>query len=632
MHSVVYGECPPCSRGGAIHHAACSRGRAAFDVPLMEESQPSASSLPRGLARLGIRGRLSVLVVATTVVTVAVGVAGLLAVRAALGQVQRAAAEADAVIRAHDLARSAQVHFKNQVRDWEGVLLRGFDPVEFARYLKGFNDEEALVRADLRQLRAMTTADPELRASIDSLLTMHGLLGERYRLAIARYDRTDPQAHRRVDASVRGVDRAPTRAMDTLVARIHSRGQQRLAAVDQRSRYLMWQLLAGIAVLLLAGTALALGLASRIVDGIARPLRGLTGSAERVAAGDLRYSLDVPGDDEVARLGRAFDRMTSELRGLMEPLSSTSAHLSSASGTLAHIAGDTGAAAAELQDVIAQIAAGAARQAQAAHGAVSVVTGLAAGVVQVSADAEAVEREASATREAARRGGAIVQTAVDGMLELRQAALSGAGRVEKLAQQSEQVGELVRVISGIAAQTNLLALNAAIEAARAGEHGRGFAVVADEVRKLALQSSESAARTAELVGGMRTTISGAVGDMRAQSESVQQRTEVAREAADALQDILDAIERSHQQIRGITAHASRMAAEIPTVAEIVDGVAATAEENAASAAQMASMSDQVLGAVDQISRIAGTNGHAGNTASLAGSANLMQTLVGRFTV
>ena len=107
---------------------------------------------------------------------------------------------------------------------------------------------------------------------------------------------------------------------------------------------------------------------------------------------------------------------------------------------------------------------------------------------------------------------------------------------------------------------------------------------------------------------------------------------MAREAGDSLQDILRAVERAHEQIRGIAGQARRMAAEIPVVAEMVDAVANTAEENAASAEQMASMSDQLLGAVDRISRIAGSNGHAGDTASLAGSASLMQTLVGRFTV
>ncbi|HYW11682.1 MAG TPA: methyl-accepting chemotaxis protein [Longimicrobium sp.] len=598
----------------------------------MNDTQPRAPRLPFGLARLGIRGRLTALVVVAALATLAVGATGLLAVRAALEQVRRAAAEGDAVTRANDAARSAQVHFKKQVQEWKNVLLRGFDPEMFARYLKGFGEEEAAVRADLQRLRRMDVADASLQAGIDSLLAVHGVLGERYREALAQYDPDDPQAHRRVDAAVRGIDRAPTDAMDTLVARIQRAGQARLADTDQRARRLMWQMLAGIGAGLLAGSALALWLASRIVEGIARPLRGLTGSAERVAAGDLRHDLASDGVDEVARLGRAFGRMTGELRGVIGPLAETSARLGDASGTLAGIAHETGAAARELKHAIGHIAAGAGQQADAAQRTVSVVTGLAQGVRQVSADVEMVERDASATREAARRGGVVVRAAVDGMLEIRQAALSGAGQVETLAAQSEQVGEFVRVISAIAAQTNLLALNAAIEAARAGEHGRGFAVVAEEVRKLAAQSSDSASRTADLVGGMRASISEAVASMRARSEAVQQRTEMAREAGDALHDILQAVERSHEQIRGIAGQARRMAAEIPAVAQMVDAVAHTAGENAASAEQMATMSDQVLGAVEQIGRIAGGNGHAADAASLAGSAKLMQALVGRFTV
>jgi methyl-accepting chemotaxis protein len=599
----------------------------------MTDAHPRARRLPPWLARLGIRGRLTALVVVATLATAAVGVTGLLAVRAALDQVHLAVREGDAVTRANDAARSAQVHFKKQVQEWKNVLLRGFDPAMFARYLKGFNDEEAAVRADLQRLRGMGgVADGEVRVHIDSLLAVHGALGVRYRQALEGYDGADPQAHRRVDAAVRGIDRAPTDAMDSLVARIQRAGEARLAEVDRRSRAVMWRMLAGIGALLLAGSVLALWLASRIVDGIARPLRRLTVMAERVAAGDLRHALAAEGDDEVARLGRAFDRMTAELRGVIGPLGETSARLGAASGDLAGIAGQTGGAARELKEVVGQIAAGASDQAQAAQRTVTVIAGLSHGVRQVAADAEAIQRDAETMRDTALRGGSIVRGAVDGMLEIRQAALSGAGQVEGLSVQSRQIGDFVRVISEIAEQTNLLALNAAIEAARAGDQGRGFAVVADEVRKLAARSSDSAARTAELVGGMRASIDEAVAAMRARTEAVQQRTEMAREAGDALGSIMQAVERAHQQVRGVAGQARRMAAEIPAVAGMVDAVAVTAEQNAASAGQMAAMSDQVLGAVQRISAIAGANGHAGDAASLAGSARHMEALVGRFQV
>jgi methyl-accepting chemotaxis protein len=585
----------------------------------------------RPLHRMTIRGRLVALVALALAALLAVGGAGLLQVSAALERVHAAVEAGSAVTHENDAARSAQVHFKKQVQEWKNVLLRGHDPALFERHLAGFAREEAATRAELARLRALAGGRGGIAREVDALVATHVALGTRYRAALGGFDRGDPRAYRRVDAAVRGMDRAPTDAIDSLVTRIQREGQARMAALELRSRRMLAQTLLQLAVLSLLAGAGVLWLAAIIVRGIVDPLRGVVSSAERVADGDLRAGVRVEGRDETARLASAFERMVDSLRAVITPIVATSTRLATASSDLAGLAGQTGGAARELKAAIGEIADGAHHQAEDARRTVTVIAGLAAGIRDVATEADAIERDAALTLDAARRGGATVGAAVAGMMEVREAALAGAGQVEALGGYSREVDDFLRVVRDLAEQTNLLALNAAIEAARAGEHGRGFAVVADEVRKLATQSGEAAGRTGAQVARMRVAIDEAVVGMRSRTEAVRERTEMAREAAASLQVVLGAVERTHGQIRGIAGHARRMASDIPAVAGMVDGMAGTAVQNAASAGQMATMSDQVLGAVVRIAEISGdAREDRGGRPTLAGAARELESLVGRF--
>ena len=189
----------------------------------------------------------------------------------------------------------------------------------------------------------------------------------------------------------------------------------------------------------------------------------------------------------------------------------------------------------------------------------------------------AMAQSAAETVEVARAGGETVRQTVEGIEEIRTTVMETAARIKELEAHSRQVGEIVQVISEIADQTNLLALNAAIEAARAGEHGKGFAVVADEVRKLAERSASSAGEIAELIKTMRSGMDHAVvGDGRRHGPGAR-GTDLAQKAGEALERILSAFEHLNNQIQSIAAGAEQMRRGLERVTASVANVAGVAE-------------------------------------------------------
>jgi methyl-accepting chemotaxis protein len=175
---------------------------------------------------------------------------------------------------------------------------------------------------------------------------------------------------------------------------------------------------------------------------------------------------------------------------------------------------------------------------------------------------------------------------------------------------SEQIGAIVGTIEDIASQTNLLALNAAIEAARAGEHGKGFAVVADEVRKLAERSSAATKEIGELIKGIQQTVADAVAAMNEGSVEVERGVGQANQAGQALTEILSAVREVNRQVAEIANAADRMSGLSSELVEATDTVSAVVEENTAATEEMAAGSSEVTQAVETIASVSEENSAA----------------------
>jgi methyl-accepting chemotaxis protein len=319
--------------------------------------------------------------------------------------------------------------------------------------------------------------------------------------------------------------------------------------------------------------------------------------------GNLRARVSVSGGaagHAALAINAGTERLADSLNGLRQgarefiKLSRATRESASEASTVAQ---QVSTSAGRVADVARQQLAG-------THSLTTVVEELIGGVDRMSHTAAQVRDASREAAVVARRGSETVDAAVAGMLRVRDTVRNAAAQVEGMEAHSQRIGEVVQVITSIASQTNLLALNAAIEAARAGEQGRGFAVVADEVRKLAEQSTRSVGEIAALVKQIRESIQAVVQGIAEGTRQTDEGANLAGTAGEALRDILRVVEQTVTDVEAIANTASHIAgrgAEGRSEASAaVRSIVGSAEENRVSAEDVLAASTKVRAAVEKI--------------------------------
>lgn len=377
-----------------------------------------------------------------------------------------------------------------------------------------------------------------------------------------------------------------------------------------------------ILIVILASAVVAI-IAVFVARGIANPIKNIAAIAQKVAEGDLTVTAEARTKDEVGDMARAFQTMIVTLHNMVGEILSTADRVSSSSQELSSSAQEMNATTEEVSSTVQQIAKGTETQAQRVEETQKVMEQMSISVDQVSKSAQDAAEQATNAAGAAKRGGESAKAAQEKMSQISEVVSGSAAVVKKLGERSDQIGDIVNVITDIADQTNLLALNAAIEAARAGEYGRGFAVVAEEVRKLAEASAKSADEIAKLVKDVQKETTQAVTNIEGATKESSAAKDLAQKVGEGLEEIIQNAEGVAAVIEQVSAASQQQAAGAKQVSKSVTDISSVAEETASATEEASASTEQMTASMEEM---------AASAQELADMGIGLRELVGRFKI
>jgi methyl-accepting chemotaxis protein len=332
--------------------------------------------------------------------------------------------------------------------------------------------------------------------------------------------------------------------------------------------------------------------------------------------------------DSVRQLTMSSDQLTAAADYSTEStkqVSSSSQQMAKGAQEQSISAQETARSIEQLSGTIFKLAQGANEQAAGVKKALSSITEVSKTISNVAESAGQAAQGAKKAAEAAGVGVEKARLTLSGMDKIEDSAGLSARKIEELGKNSVQIGKIVAVIDDIATQTNLLALNAAIEAARAGDQGRGFAVVSDEVRKLAERTSSATREIAEIIGNVQKGVDEAIKVMASGSVAVAEGYDLAFQAKEELERILEAASEVNKRIEQIAIKAREVHSATGKLVKIVDEVGSITEQNTVATEQMSASATQVSKSVETVAGIAEQNSAA--TQQVSASAQEMSSQV-----
>jgi len=419
----------------------------------------------------------------------------------------------------------------------------------------------------------------------------HRLMHESAKEVVALYNKGDAKGAAVVmDSKSRVYQEAVKAKLDELAAALEKDSKKSVMMAEKSERSARYFIIAAVIVAFIL-SILAFVMSHKVV----KPILKLTSAAGKIADGDFTHKVECYCNDELGVLAMKFNEMQVSLSDTIRKISEMAKEVADASTELSRTSESMARGATDQDSEAAQVAT-----------AMDEMSATVTEVARNSAQAADSAREAATT---AKDGGGVVEKTVSSMEKIARTTEDTANIINTLGQSSDKIGEIVAVINDIADQTNLLALNAAIEAARAGEQGRGFAVVADEVRKLAERTTKATKEIASMIKTIQSDTSGAVTAMGEGGREVTEGVALAREAGAVLDNIIG---------------------KVATVTEMVQRIAAAAEEQSTASEEISGNVEAIAGVVKQNSLAARDS--SASAQELAMLAQELQALVSKFEI
>nr|WP_321237884.1 methyl-accepting chemotaxis protein [uncultured Tolumonas sp.] len=452
-------------------------------------------------------------------------------------------------LRSSQMVDTANLEFKIQVQEWKNVLLRGKKPESLDKYWKQFESQESKVNAQLTALQTLATNqnDPALVSQIKELLDEHTQLGVAYRKGkdVFLAAGADPTVG---DRAVTGIDRGASDKMSALVKLLHEKADKESLLIREHANDAIYL---GIATIIASSVLVILFGIWLINRRIIHPIRDVIGYITQLSQGHFERSFQIQRQDELGSLAKAANILRDSLLSTFTQLKQSIDQLDQSSSKLKNTS---------------SIMAGSARDQLGRTDLVATAMHeMSATAQDVANSAETAAVAANQADRAAQEGEQVMQSTITMITRMSGEIENTAGVIQQLDEDSRRISTVLEVIRNIAEQTNLLALNAAIEAARAGEHGRGFAVVADEVRTLAKRTADSTAEINTIISTVQSGTKDAVQAIASSRLLSGDSVEKVTEAGDMLQQITKAISEIHDMTQQIATAAEEQTSVVEDI-------------------------------------------------------------------
>ncbi|WP_234123797.1 methyl-accepting chemotaxis protein [Clostridium hydrogenum] len=511
------------------------------------------------MKKIGIKFNLSLLVILTILITLTLGTFSWISINNLIQESNdnlKTISEYTVLV---DETRDAQVHFKKQVQAWKDLLLRGQNPQAYNKYYNEFQTEYKNTLNKLETVKSLMKKDKLDMTIINESLIAQKDMYIKYTEAVKSYSSSNAESYKVVDTMVKGMDRIPTDNLDKLVTQIKNNSNALSVAMIKQSKNESTRNIEILVAIILASIVLIVFLTLLIINtykNISNFIREMKNLIHEVGAGNLTIQGNINSNDELSEILSLFNKFISNIREFFASTKEMSLNVATSSDEILKASNDVSDGIEQIANSMSHISNGASKQSASVTTSNNAVLDIIDRLHIISESVNNSEKMAIMAKGVSETGAKTVEYQKNKMQENKKIFENINTSINHLSLQSQEIGNIVDIISSISEQTNLLALNAAIEAARCGEAGKGFAVVADEVKKLAEQSSDSVKNIASLIKDIQNSINQSVSNISIANTVITDQELAMNDTSLAFKNILKASTNIANQITDVSNNAN----------------------------------------------------------------------------